>query len=126
MKPIQRLGGMASLLLLVSLFSPAKATAAELSPQSDTQASIADRIDAIHNKLEEAEQQLPTGQNASKEMNDLIAQWYDWGDWGDWGDWVDWGDWSDWVDWGDWSDWGNWSDWADWGDWVDWGDWYNY
>lgn len=124
MRPIQRLGGMASVLLLASFFGPAKATA--LSSKPATQGTIAERIDAVHTKIQAAEKQLPTGENASRAMNELIAQWYDWGDWGDWGDWVDWGDWSDWVDWGDWSDWGNWSDWSDWGDWVDWGDWYNY
>lgn len=111
MKPIQRLGGMASLLLLVSLFSPVKANATELSNEVTSKSNIADRIAAVHDKLGDAEKELSISEKTSQEINDLVAQWYDWGDWGDWGDWVDWADWGDW---------------GDWGDWVDWGDWYNY
>ena len=131
---IKRLGGMASVLLLVSFLSPVKVTANEkLSEDQLKTNSIEDRIAAVHNKLETAEQEFLTSEQGPQKINDVLAQWgdwYDWGDWNnswndwvDWGDWGDWGDWNDWVDWGDWGDWGNWGDWVDWGDW---GDWYNY
>lgn len=62
MKPINRLGGMASLLLLVSLFSPVKASASEVnSPEKEVNASVNDRIAAIHQKLETAEKNLSDG-----------------------------------------------------------------
>ena len=110
MKPIQRLGGMASLLLLVSIFGPAKANATELSTEVASHANVEDRMAAIHDKIEDAKKQFSTRKTATQEINDFVSQWYDWGDWGDWGDWVDWGDWGDWADWGDWINWGDWYD----------------
>jgi len=48
MKPIRRLGGIASLLLLVSLFSPASAsTKDETNTPSVTNATLDDRISAV-------------------------------------------------------------------------------
>ena len=102
MKSVKRLSGMASLLLLVSFLSPVKANASEVPTEVASQSSIEDRIAAVHNKLEDAENQVLTSETASQKMNDLVSQWYDWGDWVDWADWGDWGDWGDWVDWGDW------------------------
>jgi hypothetical protein len=114
MKPIHRLSGMASVLLLVSIFSPAQAASnVQSSQRVSNDLSVEDRMAAVHQRLNDAKEQLSDSDQMAEAVADLVAQWgdwYDWGDWGDWGDWVDWSDWSDWVDWGDWADWGDFYD----------------
>ncbi len=111
MKIANRLSGMAGILLLVSVFTAAKASAAVGEQHVQlTNATVQDRIAAIQGKLESTQEDMQAQLDAASDeaKADLVSQWFDWGDWGDWGDWVDWGDWADWSDWGDlsWS-WGD-------------------
>lgn len=115
MRTPKRISGMAGMLLLVSLFTASKASAAVRQPETElSNGTVQDRVAAIQGKLkstqEEADAQLGHASNAAE----IACAMCNWGDWVDWGDWMDWGDWGDWADWGDWGDWGDLS-WS-WGD----------
>lgn len=118
MKFIHRVGGMAGLLLLVSMFSTSKASAEVKQPETNlANATIEARIAAIQSRLQSNQQQANPSLTIAQSGYGLPNVQSQWSDWNNWGDWTDWGNWNDWTDWNNWSDWNDWNDlsWS-WGD----------